>query len=159
PAKKRYLSLVGTSSTICISAADLETMQMRDTSPHEPTDKTRAEVSALYSFGIPQEDIARYIGVDAKTLRKYYRDELDNSVTKANAAVGRFLYQNATGNTLKDGASHSDCVRAAMFWAKTRMGWSETQKLEHTSPDGSMTPRDSGAAVLAALQRKHDDAK
>jgi len=132
---------------------------MRDTSPHEPTDKTRAEVSALYSFGIPQEDIARYIGVDAKTLRKYYRDELDNSVTKANAAVGRFLYQNATGNTLKDGASHSDCVRAAMFWAKTRMGWSETQKLEHTSPDGSMTPRDSGAAVLAALQRKHDDAK
>lgn len=113
---------------------------MRDTSPHEPTDKTRAEVSALYSFGIPQEDIARYIGVDAKTLRKYYRDELDNSVTKANAAVGRFLYQNATGNTLKDGASHSDCVRAAMFWAKTRMGWSETQKLEHSSPDGSMTP-------------------
>lgn len=132
---------------------------MRDTAPHEPTDKTRAEVSALYSFGIPQEDIARYIGVDAKTLRKYYRDELDNSVTKANAAVGRFLYQNATGNTLKDGASHADCVRAAMFWAKTRMGWSETHKLEHSSPDGSMTPRDSSAAVLEALRRKHDDAK
>lgn len=127
--------------------------------PHEPTERTRAEVSALYSFGIPQEDIGRYIGIDAKTLRKHYREELDNSVTKANAAVGRFLYQNATGNTLKDGASHSDCVRAAMFWAKTRMGWSETQKLEHTSPDGSMTPKDSSAAVLEALRRKHDDAK
>lgn len=113
---------------------------MRDTTPHKPTDRTRAEVSALYSFGIPQDDIARYIGVDAKTLRKHYRDELDNSVTKANAAVGRFLYQNATGNTLKDGASHSDCVRAAMFWAKTRMGWKETQGVEHTSPDGSMSP-------------------
>ena len=72
---------------------------------HEPSDKTRAEVSALYSFGIPQEDIAKYIGIDAKTLRKYYRAELDNSVTKANAAVGRFLYQNATGKTLEDGAS------------------------------------------------------
>ena len=108
--------------------------------PHEPTDKTRAEVSALYSFGIPQEEIAQYIGIDRKTLRKYYRDELDTSITKANAAVGRFLYQNATGKTLEEGASYADCVRAAMFWAKTRMQWSETQKLEHSNPDGSLTP-------------------
>lgn len=112
---------------------------MPDTTPHEPTDRTRAEVSALYSFGIPQPDIAMYIGIDPKTLRKYYRDELDNSVTKANAAVGRFLYQNATGNTLKDGASHSDCVRAAMFWAKTRMGWRETNNLDVTSNGESIT--------------------
>lgn len=112
---------------------------MPDTTPHEPTERTRAEVSALYSFGIPQEDIAKYIGIDSKTLRKYYRDELDNSVTKANAAVGRFLYQNATGNTLKDGASHSDCVRAAMFWAKTRMGWRETNNLDVTSNGESIT--------------------
>lgn len=108
--------------------------------PHEPTSKTRAEVSALYSFGIPQAEIATYIGVDAKTLRKHYREELDNSVTKANAAVGKFLYQNASGATLKEGASHSDCVRAAMFWAKTRMGWRETQDLNHKSEDGSMSP-------------------
>lgn len=105
---------------------------------HVPSGKTRAEVSALCSFGIPQEDIARYIDVDPKTLRKYYRKELDNSATRANAAVGRFLYQNATGNTLKDGASHSDCVRAAIFWAKTRMGFRESSQLDHTSSDGSM---------------------
>lgn len=120
-------------------------LQMRENrgpryNDHIPSDRTRAEVSALYSFGIPQEDIARYIGIDAKTLRKYYREELDTAHVKAHAAVGRFLYQNATGSTLKDGASHSDCVRAAMFWAKTRMGWRETQDLNHTSEDGSMTP-------------------
>ena len=108
--------------------------------PHEPTDKTRAEVSALCSFGVPQDDIAGYIGVDPKTLRLHYRDELDNSATKANAAVGRFLYQNASGSTLRDGASHSDCVRAAMFWAKTRMGWRETTNLDHSNSDGSMRP-------------------
>lgn len=107
---------------------------------HIPSDRTRAEVSALYSFGIPQEDIARYIGIDAKTLRKYYREELDSSVTKANAAVGRFLYQNASGQTLGSGATHSDCVRAAMFWAKTRMGWRETSQVDHISSDGSMSP-------------------
>lgn len=109
---------------------------MRKGEQHKPTDKNRAEVAALYSFGIPQDDIAAYLGVDSKTLRKYYRDELDVSVTKANAAVGRFLYQSATGNTLKDGASHSDCVRAAMFWAKTRMGWRETQEIEHSGKNG-----------------------
>ncbi len=54
--------------------------------------------------------------------------------------MGRFLYQNASGSTLKDGATYSDCVRAAMFWAKTRMGWRETQDLNHKSEDGSMTP-------------------
>lgn len=108
--------------------------------PHEPTAETRAQVGALYSYGIPQEEIAKFIGVDAKTLRKYYRTELDTAHVKAHAAVGRFLYQNATGATLGKGATHSDCVRAAMFWAKTRMGWRETNGVEVTNPDGSLTP-------------------
>lgn len=109
--------------------------------PHVPTEKTRAEVAALYSYGIPQKEIASFIGIDTKTLSKHYREELDVAQVKAHAAVGRFLFQSATGATLKEGASHSDCVRAAMFWAKTRMGWKETQGVEHTSPDGSMTPK------------------
>jgi hypothetical protein len=27
-----------------------------------------------------------------------------------------------------------------MFWAKTRMGWRETNGLEVTNPDGSLSP-------------------
>ena len=38
----------------------------------------------------------------------------------------------ASGQALQTGASHGDCVRAAMFWAKTRMGWKETNVQEHT---------------------------
>ena len=108
--------------------------------PHAPTEKSRAEVAALYSYGIPQKEIASFIGIDTKTLSKHYREELDVAQVKAHASVGRFLFQSATGATLKEGASHSDCVRAAMFWAKTRMGWKETQGVEHTSPDGSLGP-------------------
>ena len=70
--------------------------------PHEPTDKTRAEVEALKSFGVPQEDIAGYIGIDRKTLAKHYREELDTAQTKANATVARFLYQAASGKALND---------------------------------------------------------
>jgi transcription initiation factor TFIIIB Brf1 subunit/transcription initiation factor TFIIB len=94
--------------------------------PHEPSAQTRAEVSALKSFGVAQSDIANYIGVDDKTLRKHYREELDTAQTKADANVAKFLYNAASGKALDAGASHADCVRAAMFWAKTRMKWRET---------------------------------
>jgi len=103
---------------------------------HKPTDQTKSEVAALSSFGIPQEDIAAYIGISHPTLRKHYSEELKVSSIKANAAVGKYLYRLASGMALKDPqnpASHSECSRSAMFWAKTRMGWRETQNLDHTT--------------------------
>ena len=103
---------------------------------HQPTEKTRAEIIALRSYGVPIKEVAAYIGIDDKTLYKYYRDELENSAIKANANVGKFLYQAASGQALTTGASYSDCVRAAMFWAKTRMGWKETNVQEHTGANG-----------------------
>lgn len=104
--------------------------------PHVPTDKIRAEIVALRSYGVPIKEVAAYIGIDDKTMYKYYRPELEQSAMKANANVGKFLYQAASGQALKDGASYSDCVRAAMFWAKTRMGWKETDVHEHTGANG-----------------------
>ena len=97
---------------------------------HKPTEKTRAEIVALRSYGVPIKEVAAYIGIDDKTLYKYYRDELENSAIKANPNVGKFLYQAASGQALTTGATYSDCVRAAMFWAKTRMGWKETNVQE-----------------------------
>lgn len=103
---------------------------------HQPTDKTRAEVGALCSFGVKHEDIAAYVGIDAKTLRKHYRAELDVSHIKAHAQVGKFLFNAASGSALANGASYADCLRAAMFYAKTQMRWSETapQEAEVTDP-------------------------
>ena len=42
------------------------------------------------------------------------------------------------------------------IFALKNMGWADKQELSHISPDGSMTPKDHGAAVLAALRAKHD---
>ena len=108
--------------------------------PHQPTEKTRAEIVALRSYGVPIKEVAAYIGIDDKTLYKYYKDELENSAIKANANVGKFLYQAASGQALTTGATYSDCVRAAMFWAKTRMGWKETNVQEHTGTNGTALP-------------------
>lgn len=110
---------------------------MKTKPQHQPTEETRAEVTALISFGVPQDGVAEYIGVDAKTLRKHYRKEIDLAATHANAQVGKFLYKSATGAAMElDGASHSDCLRAAIFWAKTKMGFKETGALEVTGKDG-----------------------
>lgn len=98
--------------------------------PHEPTDKIRSEINALRTYGVPIKEVAKYIGIDDKTMYKYYREELENSALKANARVGKFLYEAASGAALDKGASHSDCLRSAMFWAKTRMGWRESGELE-----------------------------
>ena len=107
---------------------------------HKPTEKTRAEIIALRSYGVPIKEVAAYIGIDDKTLYKYYKDELENSAIKANANVGKFLYQAASGQALTTGATYSDCVRAAMFWAKTRMGWKETNIQEHTGANSTALP-------------------
>ena len=84
---------------------------------HVPTDKTRAEVSALTSFGITQDEISTYLDIDLKTLRKHYRRELDTGTTRANAAMAKRLFDAG----VKDGS-----VPAMIFWLKTRARWRET---------------------------------
>jgi len=112
--------------------------------PHEPTDKIRAEVTALKSYGIPVKEIAAYIGIDDKTMSKYYRKELDDAAVKASAMVGKFLFEAASGRAMETkGASYSDCLRGSMFWAKTRMGWREVDKAD--------TPADELAESISKL--------
>jgi len=61
----------------------------------------------------PAEDIATFLGIDAKTLRKHFREELDRGTVEANAKVAQSLFQMAT---------HGRNVAAAMFWMKARAG-------------------------------------
>jgi len=119
---------------------------------HQPTDKTKSEVSALASFGIPQDEIAAYLGISKPTLAKHYEEELKLSSIKANANVGKFLYNMASGSAMKQGASFGECSRAAMFWAKTRMGWRETTHVDHSNTDGTLKP--SVIEIIAADEGK-----
>jgi hypothetical protein len=71
-------------------------------------------VQTLAGFGIQQAEIATLIECDAKTLRKYYRRELDVGATLANAAVAKSLYEMAVKDKVPS---------AAIWWTKARMGW------------------------------------
>lgn len=117
----------------------------------KPTDAQRRQVKAMCAYGIPQEDIARVLAVDPKTLRKHFPDELATGSTEANAKVAESLYKKATG----DGAS---AVTAAIFWLKTRAGWKETSIHQMTGADGGPirtvdeSPRERVERRLAGLK-------
>lgn len=84
------------------------------TRQHEPTAKSRAEVTSLVSFGITQDDICTYLGITKKTLEKHYRYEIDTACARANGQVANALYTKA----VKGGD-----VTAMIFWLKTRARW------------------------------------
>ena len=98
--------------------------------PHAPTEATRQTVQLHTMVGTNQTDIARVLDIDEKTLRKYYRDELDLAKSKANATIGGALF-----NKAKNGDT-----AAMIFWMKTQAKWAERHELDHSSTDGSMTP-------------------
>ncbi len=92
---------------------------------HVPTDTQRRQVETMAGFGIPEYDIGRTLGIDPKTLRKHYRDELDMGHIKANSAVAQSLYRRAT-----DPDAGREGVTAAIFWLKCRAGWREASPLD-----------------------------
>ena len=95
---------------------------------HEPDAASRRQVEAMAAYGIPETDISRVVGVDPKTLRKHYREELDLGETKANAQIAGFLFNSARNGN----------VTAQIFWLKTRARWKETPaEHKHSGAVGS----------------------
>ena len=98
-------------------------MAKRGPKGHQPTPELIAKVEALAGFGINQNEIARYIEIDPKTLRKHYGETIALGGTKANVQVARALHANAVGGN----------VTAAIFWLKARAGWKDQpEKAEET---------------------------
>ena len=81
-----------------------------------PTDEQRRLVKSLSAIGTRQGDIARRLGLTEKTLRKYFREELDSGELEANSKVAQTLFKMATSG---------ENTAAAIFWLKTRAGWRE----------------------------------
>jgi hypothetical protein len=114
------------------------------------TEDKLAQVEKLASV-LSKAQLADYFDISENTFRAIEERQPEVSAAykrgkaKAIGSVASNLIQQAQeGNT-----------SAAIFYLKTQAGWAETQKLEHTSPDGSMSPSVQSEAVLAALARKH----
>ena len=93
---------------------------------HNPTDETRKMVESTSGLGLPHEQIAILVGIDDKTLRKYYRTELDTGKAKANGQIAKTLFSKAVAGD----------TTSLIWWTKSQMRWSETVKNEVTGADG-----------------------
>lgn len=110
-------------------------------SRYKPTTEDRARVEAMGAHGVPQDQIAAYIGIAEKTLRKHFRRELDSSKGATTYKVSKALVQNAVNGN----------VTAQIFWLKTQAGFRETTAVDLSSEDGSMSPA-KAAPVIDASQ-------
>jgi hypothetical protein len=114
------------------------------TAAHVVTAENKKLVAAYMIAGLSQEQAARSLGISVDTLDKHYRHELDNSHADAVAGVGGTLLQRAmAGDT-----------SSMIFYLKTRGRWSETQRLEHSGPDGGkieVEQSQTAASLLSAL--------
>lgn len=116
-------------------------------SRHQPTEQLRRSVRAMAAYGMPQIDIAASVDISVGTLRKHYAEEISIAAAEANAKVAQTLFKTATDQ------NHKSHVTAAIFWLKTRAGWTERNAVEHSGPNGGpieTTSRDV-SANLASL--------
>lgn len=125
----------------------------------EPSEKQRGMVQALAAAGYGQDDIAAYLGISDRTLRKAFRRELDfaemeliagavNSLGRM--AVGAPAQFDEKGNQLR--AEVRPELGACCFILKTRgkaLGW--TERLELTGKNGAPIELDGATSKLAAL--------
>ena len=104
---------------------------------YEPNEKDRAVVTAMASYGIPQEDIGKQIGVSHVTLRKYYESELEMSAPRADAKVAEMLFQSCIATIRENGKDIPDprFNSCRFFWLKCRAGWREVERHDYRFVD------------------------
>lgn len=104
--------------------------------PRVLNDEELAQVEALASV-LSTEQIADYFGIARRTFYDIMDRQEDVSArykkgrAKAIGSVSKGLLQKAQSG---DNA-------AMMFYLKTQAGWRETQQIDHTSSDQSMSPK------------------
>jgi hypothetical protein len=75
-------------------------------------------VESLSSMGIRQDDIAKLIGIDPKTLRLHYAEQIELGGIRATVKVAENLFNMAC-------KPNREGLQAAIFWLRVRAGWSE----------------------------------
>jgi len=84
----------------------------------ERNEDTAKLVQSMAGFGLTVIEIGKVIGMSQPTVHKLYMPELESGHIVANMKVAESLFRMATHKT------HPN-VAAAIWWSKTRMGWSE----------------------------------
>ena len=129
-----------------------------------PTPDHRHLVKLLAGRGIPQEHIRQLIRnpqtgrpLAIKTLRRAFLTEIKIAKVEVKVQVARFIMDTILGRrpvNAKPIKNERVRVRLAIFFAKTRMGWTEANRHQHVrDPIGAQDPRWS----VPSLERRFND--
>lgn len=80
----------------------------------------------MTAHGAKQDEIARVLRISDVTLRKHLAYEIEMGLPKAHADVGHTLFMKSVGGPGRDWQKAD--TTAAIFYAKTQMGWREPGK-------------------------------
>lgn len=103
----------------------------------EWTPQQAAQAESLSGYGLNNPQIAAFFGCSLRTWEKAIsitpaiKEAMESGRAKAAAAVTRTAYDLATSGK---------CPPMTMFWLKTRLGWREVERVEHSGPGGAPIP-------------------
>ena len=142
--------------------------------PTDYKEEYAAQAEKLAMLGATDAEVADFFGVDVRTVHRWKiaQDEFCHSLKagkeRADDRVERSLYHRAIGYEQEEvkifmPAGAEDPVyapftakiqpdtTAALFWLKNRRPeqWRSMQAVEHTSPDGSMSPKPTKIELVA----------
>jgi hypothetical protein len=113
--------------------------------PKTLTEEQKSQVEALASC-LSKEQIADYFGIAKGTFYAMCDREPD-ILERYKRGKARVIKDIA--NSLITMARDGDKA-AAMFYLKTQAGWRETNHVDHTSSDGTMTPQKVERVIVKA---------
>ena len=106
-----------------------------------PTPDQRREVEHRVKVGGTEQDIADWLQLPVKRVKKLFHSELAKAPVNAKHEVLSKLYEAATSGTN---------TAAAIFWAKARYGWRDTGARESQSVE--ILPKHSVDITCAPVQ-------
>ena|SRR5690348_12152514 len=90
--------------------------------PHEPTPERRRVVHSLTGYGASQDVVARTIGCDPKTLRRWYRAELETGREDAALIVQQCAFKMASSGRSPMSTFKWLAARCPEWWIKDDAG-------------------------------------
>ena len=96
--------------------------------PVDISDAMRAQVRKMAGYGLTQAQAADVLGISEPTLQRRLADEFKVGIEQCDGRIVNNLKRIAMDEA---GTHPGPTVTAAIFYAKTRLGWHETQRIVH----------------------------
>ena len=117
------------------------------------SDAQRAEVETLAAL-LSQEQIADYLGVARNTFRAICERDAEVAARYKRGKAKAIAH---VANGLLQKARNGDTT-SMIFYLKTQAGWRETERLEHSGPDGQPIATSARETLSLLLGRMADGA-